>query len=166
MAGYRSAHWTTTAAALTAVVALTALTGCSDDDTPSSVVSKGESAARSVASSVASQATEAFASATAEAGRRLDEIKGGVNAKNSVKLGTPATDGDRTTVEVTAHNTADSEKSFAVQVNFTDQSGKLLDAVVVTVSDVPAGDSGKGTARSNRQLSGEVKAEVARAVRY
>ncbi|WSQ10587.1 FxLYD domain-containing protein [Streptomyces sp. NBC_01231] len=181
MAGTRArrathaAATTVTAAALTglALAAVTGLTGCSGDDSPSSTVSKAESAARSAgreataaASSLASRATEALESATAEAGRRLDDIKGGVDAKDSVALGEPAADGDRTKVEVTAKNSTDSTKSFAVQVDFTDEAGSLLDTVVVTVSDVPAGDSGKATARSNRQLTGEVRAKAARAVRY
>ncbi|MEV2210832.1 FxLYD domain-containing protein [Streptomyces sp. NPDC050997] len=164
-----------TAAVLTGLtlVAVTGLTGCSDGDSASSTVSKAASAARSAgeeataaASSLASEASSALASATAEAGRRLDDIKGGVDAKGSVELGKPTADGDRTKVEVTAKNSTDSTKSFAVQVDFTDQAGNLLDTVVLTVSDVPAGDSGKATARSNRQLTGEARAEVARAVRY
>lgn len=152
-----------------AVCCATALTGCSDDDTPSSVssaASQAASAAESLGREAASAASSAFASATAEAGRKLDEIQDGVDVKSDVKLGTPGTDGGRATVEVTATNTADSTKSFAVQVDFTDSSGNRLDAVVVTVSDVAAGADGTATARSNRDLSGEVKAEVARAVRY
>ncbi|MCX4737857.1 hypothetical protein [Streptomyces antibioticus] len=152
-----------------AVCCATALTGCSDDDTPSSVssaASQAASAAESLGREAASAASSAFASATAEAGRKLDEIQDGVDVKSDVKLGTPGTDGGRATVEVTATNTADSMKSFAVQVDFTDSSGNRLDAVVVTVSDVAAGADGTATARSNRDLSGEVKAEVARAVRY
>lgn len=159
--------------AVTGLTCLTCLTGCSGDDNASSAVSKAASAARSAgeeataaASSLASQASSALASATAEAGRRLDDIEGGVAAKGSVELGKPAAAGDRTKVEVTAENSTDSTKSFAVQVDFTDQAGNLLDTVVLTVSDVPAGDSGKATARSNRQLTGEARAKVARAVRY
>ncbi|NUO41194.1 MAG: hypothetical protein HOV82_04065 [Streptomyces sp.] len=149
----------TTVALLAALTALTALTGCSDDDTPSSVASK--------AASIASQATEVFASATAEAGQKFDDVKNGVDVKDDVTLGTPATGSDgRTTVEVTVKNTADSRKSFLVQVNLKNGDGDLADAVAVTVSDVPAGGSKKATARGNRDLSGEVKAEVARAVRY
>lgn len=159
--------------AVTGLTCLTCLTGCSGDDNASSTVSKAASAARSAgeeataaASSLASQASSALASATAEAGRRLDDIEGGVAAKGSVELGKPAAAGDRTKVEVTAENSTDSTKSFAVQVDFTDQAGNLLDTVVLTVPDVPAGDSGKATARSNRQLTGEARAKVARAVRY
>ncbi|MCX5255761.1 FxLYD domain-containing protein [Streptomyces canus] len=150
-------RWTT--AALLTTLALTGLTACSDEDSPSSVASKVASAA--------SRAGEAVSSATAEAGRRFDDIKNGVDAKDDVRLGTPATASDgRTTVEVTATNSADSAKSFTVEVDFTDRNGKLLDAVVLTVSDVPAGGSGKGTARSTHDLSGDVRAKVPRAVRH
>lgn len=150
-------RWTT--AALLTALTLTGLTGCSDEDTPSSVASKVASAA--------SRAGDAVASATAEAGRRFDDIKNGVDAKDDVRLGTPATASDgRTTVEVTVTNSADSAKSFAVEVDFTDGGGKLLDAVVVTVSKVAAGGSGEATARSTHALSGAVKAKVSRAVRY
>jgi hypothetical protein len=150
-------RWTT--AALLTTLALTGLTACSDEDSPSSVASKVASAA--------SRAGEAVSSATAEAGRRFDDIKNGVDAKDDVRLGTPATAADgRTTVEVTATNSADSAKSFTVEVDFTDRNGKLLDAVVLTVSDIPAGGSGKGTARSTHDLSGDVRAKVPRAVRH
>ncbi|WP_327718273.1 hypothetical protein OG381_24905 [Streptomyces sp. NBC_00490] len=156
MTGYRTAPVAVVAAA--ALTALTALTGCSDDDTPASVASK--------AASAASQGADVFASATAEAGERFDDVKNGVDVKGDVKLGTVTTSGGRAETEVTATNTGGSQKSFLVQVNFTDGDGTLLDAVAVTVSDVPAGGSGKATARSHRDLSGAVKAEVDRAVRY
>ncbi|MFH0175347.1 FxLYD domain-containing protein [Streptomyces cacaoi] len=164
-----------------AICCATVLTGCSDEDTPSSVSSaaskaasaaeslggEATAAASSLASGFASEASSAFASASASASRELDEIKDGVDVKSDVKLGTPDTDKDgRATVEVTVSNTTDGSKSFAVQVDFTDSAGNRLDTVVTTVSDVAAGKTGKQTARSNRTLSGEVKAEVARAVRY
>ncbi|MFF0091628.1 FxLYD domain-containing protein [Streptomyces canus] len=150
-------RWTT--AALLTALALTGLTACSDDDSPSSVASKVASAA--------SRAGEAVSSATAEAGRRFDDIKNGADARDDVRLGTPATASDgRTTVEVTATNSADSAKSFTVEVDFTDRNGKLLDAVVLTVSDVPAGGTGSGTARSTHDLPEDVRAKVPRAVRH
>ncbi|MET8163935.1 FxLYD domain-containing protein [Streptomyces sp. NPDC005329] len=168
-----------------AICCATVLTGCSDENTPSSVssaASKAASAAESLgreatsaasslasgfASDLASGGASALASATAKAGRELGEIKDGVDVKSDVRLGAPGTDQDgRATVEVTVSNTTDASKSFAVQVDFTDSSGNRLDTVVTTVADVAAGKTGKETARSNRTLSGEVKAEVARAVRY
>ena len=159
-------RWTTGAAlpALSALLVLApALAGCSDGNSPSSTASQAASAAASAASSLSSQAASALASATAEAGRKLDEIKNGVDVKNDVSLGTPATGSDgRTTVKVTVRNTADSAKSFAVQISFKDSGGGLLDVVIVTLSDVPAGQSADATARSTHQLSAEggVKAEV------
>lgn len=149
-------RWTT--AALLAALALTGLTACSDEDSPSAVASKVASAA--------SRAGDAVASATAEAGR-FDDIKNGVDARDDVRLASPTTASDgRTTVRITATNGADSAKSFTVQVDFTGQDGKLLDVAVVTLSDVPAGGTGKGTARSTHDLPGKVTAKVSRAVRY
>ncbi|MFF0201171.1 hypothetical protein [Streptomyces sp. NPDC005017] len=148
----------------------TAVTACSDDDSPSSTVSKAASAVQSAASEVASAASqipESLASATAEAGEKLDDIKGGTDVKGDVRLDAPRTDSSgKATVVVNADNTAGSTKSFAVQVNFTDSGGNLLDTVVVTVADVASGETGEATATSNRDLSGTVKTELARAVRY
>ncbi|MER6735594.1 hypothetical protein [Streptomyces puniciscabiei] len=155
-----------TAGALLAVIAV-AVTGCSGSGNPSGGASKAASMASSAAASLASRGADALASASAEARRRLDEAKGGVNAKDEVTLGAVAIGGDgRATAKVTAKNTAGSAKSFAVQVNFTDKSGNLLDVVVVTLKDVAAGASGEGTARSNRKLNGEVHATVGTALRY
>lgn len=159
-------HWTRGAAA--AVLAVVAAAGCSDHSgSPSGTVSKAASAASSAAASLASRGADALASASAEARRKLDEAKGGVSAKDDVTLGAVATGSDgKAAVKVTAKNTAGSAKSFAVQVNFTDKSGNLLDVTVVTVKDVAAGASGEGTARSNRGLNGEVRAAVGTALRY
>ncbi|MFD7434875.1 hypothetical protein [Streptomyces sp. NPDC059861] len=160
MAGYPS-RWVV-AAALVGVMGAGAVACGGGGDGPGAKAGDAASAL----SSAAAQASDLWASASAEADRKLDEIKG-VNAKNEVTLGDPATGDDgRTAVEVEVRNTADSTKSFAVQVNFTDADGQLHDAVVVTVADVAAGRTGKGTARSAHQLSGEVSAKVGRAVRY
>ncbi|MER7043835.1 hypothetical protein ABT391_02830 [Streptomyces jumonjinensis] len=165
--------------AMGAGIALTvAVTGCSNGGNASGiasgVASKAASAVSSAgtriggaASSAAAQAPAAVASASAAAQAKLAAVKGGVNAKGEVRLGSLKEESDgRRTVEVTAANKADAAKSFAVQVNFRDGGGNLLDTVVVTVADVAAGKSGTATARSNRTLSGEVKTEVGRALRY
>ncbi|MEU8464034.1 hypothetical protein [Streptomyces sp. NPDC029003] len=135
-------------------------TGCSDGSTtPSDVASKAASAVQSVGADLDS--------AAAEAKKKLDGIKDGVNAKNEVVLGAVEPDADgRSTVPVTVSNTAADKKSFAVQVNFRDGGGNLLDTVVVTVADVAPGAAGEGTARSTRNLSGDVKAETGTALRY
>ncbi|WP_437058038.1 hypothetical protein [Streptomyces sp. enrichment culture] len=153
-------------AALTAAAAATALalTGCADEEsTPQNPVGSAASAAESAAS----RAGEVVESATAEVQQRFDDITGGVDVKKDVTLGKPTTDRDgRAAAEVTVRNTAGSTKSFAVQVTYNDQGGNFLDTVVVTVADVPAGETRSGTARSNRDLSGNVKTEVSRALRY
>lgn len=161
MAGYRS-RWVV-AAALTGVMGAGAVACGGGGDGPGAKASDAASALNSVAA----QASELWASASAEADRELDEIKGGVDAQSEVSLGDPATGKDgRTAVDVEVRNTTDTTKSFAVQVDFTDSGGRLHDAVVVTVADVAAGRTGKGTARSAHDLSGDVGAKVARAVRY
>ncbi|MFZ3473424.1 hypothetical protein ACODT3_09125 [Streptomyces sp. 4.24] len=145
-------------------------TGCSDGDGASAAASKAASAAASagaVVSSAASAASEAVESAAAVAKDKLSEVKDGVDAKDEVTLGAPAKDADgRSTVPVSARNSDGSKKSFAVQVDFKDESGKLLDTVVVTISDVAANATGEGTARSTHTLSGTVTAETGRALRY
>lgn len=170
-AGNKGAVARRTAGAVLMACAVAGAAGCSNNSgtqpKATGAASAAASAASSAVASLASQGASALASATAEAKRKLDEVKGGIDVKGDVSLGAPATAGDgRITVPVTPHNTASSTKSFAVQVNFLDSSGNLLDAVVVTVSDVAAGKDGKGTADSHRKLSGSVRAEVARAVRY
>ncbi|WP_330459186.1 hypothetical protein OIB37_21245 [Streptomyces sp. NBC_00820] len=166
-------HWIRSArsamgAALVTVAVGVAAAGCSDGAGSSSgTASRAASAAASAASSLASRASDALASATAEAGRRLDEVKNGVNAKDDVSLGAVGTDdAGRSAVGVLARNTTDSAKSFVVQVNYRDGNGHLLDVVVVTVKDVAAGASGEATARSHRKLDGDVRASVSTALRH
>ncbi|MEU6661420.1 hypothetical protein [Streptomyces sp. NPDC046821] len=151
------------AAGLLVAILVLAGAGCSNNNTsPSNEASQAASAA----SSVASRAGEVIASATAKAQQELDRIKGGVNAKGDIALGSVTNDGGRKSVPVTATNHSGSQASYAVQIDFRDPGGNLLDVVVVTIDNVGNGKSGKGTARSNRDLSGDVTADVARAVRH
>ncbi|MFD5912354.1 hypothetical protein ACFWHL_26870 [Streptomyces massasporeus] len=162
MAARHRTRWATGGAAL-ALALSAALTGCSGDDTPSHAASKAESAVGSIASG----ASEAIESATAEAGRRLDDIQDGIDVKGDVRIGTPVTGSDgRVRAEVTVRNSDDSTRSFAVQVDFKNSGGDLVDTVIVTVDHVQAGESATATARSTHDLSGDVRTDVARAVRY
>ncbi|MER5578735.1 hypothetical protein [Streptomyces massasporeus] len=162
MAARHRTRWATGGAAL--ALALSAvLTGCSGDDTPADTASKAQSAVGSIASG----ASEAIESATAEAGRRLDDIQDGIDVKGDVRIGTPVTGSDgRVRAEVTVRNSDDSTRSFAVQVDFKSSGGDLVDTVIVTVEHVQAGESATATARSTHDLSGDVRTDVARAVRY
>ncbi|WP_327229797.1 hypothetical protein [Streptomyces murinus] len=154
------------AGAVLALVMVSAA-GCGNGSQNSPTPAEQAASAASAAASLASRGGDALASASAEAGRRLDEAKGGLNAKDQVSLGAVTLDGDgRATTTVTARNTASAARSFAVQVNFTDGGGNLLDVVVLMVKNVAAHGSGHGTARGNRRLHGEVRANVGTALRY
>ncbi|MFD8259243.1 hypothetical protein ACFV19_09900 [Streptomyces griseoluteus] len=145
------------------VVLAVAVTGCSDGNSPSGQASKAASAA----SSLASRASGTVASATAEAKRKLDQVKGGVDAKKDVSVGKVTTGkGNVPTAEVSAKNTTGEKKSFTVQVNFRDAKGDLQDTVIVNIDDVAAGATGRATARSHRELSGDIRADVGTALRH
>lgn len=153
MAARHRTRWASGAAALAFSLGVV-LAGCGDGG-PADATRRAESAV----GSLASQASEA--------GRRLGDIRDGIDVKDDVRLGTPGVGSDdRARVEVTVGNTDDATRSFAVQVDFTDPGGELLDTVVVIVRDVPAGESATATARSTHGLAGDVRAEVARALRY
>ncbi|MGW5851073.1 hypothetical protein ACWFQ8_24530 [Streptomyces sp. NPDC055254] len=152
-------------------MAVLAAAGCSNGGgDPSAAVSSAAEAAKSAGAAVSSAAAEAgkaAESAAAAAKDRLAEVKDGVDAKDQVSLGAPATDSDgHTTVPVTVRNTDDGTRSFAVQVEFKDEGGGLVDTVVVTVADVPGKGTGQGSARSTRKLSGTVSAETGKALRH
>ncbi|ALO09548.1 hypothetical protein AQF52_3954 [Streptomyces venezuelae] len=115
------------------------------------------------AGDIVSSATAAVASAAEE---KMNEVKDGINATGDVKAGPTSTDGDRTVAEITATNPTDKNADYTVMVNFRDDSGNLLDAVVLNINGVEPGASKSGTARSNRTLSGTTTAEIAQALRH
>ncbi|MEU6164911.1 hypothetical protein [Streptomyces tanashiensis] len=139
----------TTGTALAATALLVALTGCD--------------AATDKAGEIVSSATAAVASAAQE---KMNEVKDGVNAGGDVSAGPTSTDGDRVVSTITATNPKDKAADYTIMVNFRDSDGNLLDAVVLTIDGVEPGKSKTGTARSNRALSGDPKAEIAQALRH
>ncbi|MFE7525139.1 FxLYD domain-containing protein [Kitasatospora sp. NPDC057542] len=173
------------AGVLAAVVAgAAALGGCSSGKSAQSVASsaaaaveKGASAAASAASalaSVAGGAGAAIASAQAQASAAVSAassavagIKGGLDAKADITTGAVTTGSDgKPQVSLTVTNHGQQSYRYVIQLNFTDESGKVVDATAVTVQDVAPGQSAQATAHANRDLSGTVKAEVANAVRF
>ncbi|CAM5480468.1 hypothetical protein ACFUV2_05115 [Streptomyces pilosus] len=127
----------------------------------------GEDGAEPSVSSAASRATGAWESATAEAGRRFEDFTRNLDAKDDVTLGSPDVPASgRASVGVTVRNTDDSARSFLVQIDFRDAGGDLVDVALVTVDDVPAGESARATARSTHDLPSDARPEVARAVRH
>ncbi|WP_433546586.1 hypothetical protein ACQPZG_16930 [Streptomyces sp. CA-294286] len=171
----RTAVLRATGAAVVASLLTFSVSACSDEnkDKASNAVSDatknaGEAAASATAKAgeAAGRTKEAFASASASASARMNEVKDGKDAKDEVETGDVKADGDRSTVEVTASNKKEEKQSYVVQVNFRDEGGNLLDAVVVNLKDVDAGKEAKATARSNRSLQGEIKAEIGKALRH
>ncbi|MEU6341412.1 hypothetical protein ABZ883_10760 [Streptomyces sp. NPDC046977] len=158
-------QWRAMCAAAVLTVTAGAVSGCSDG---SRLPSVDGSRAASAASSLAARGGEALASATAAAASELARVKGGVDAKADVRLGTVATaqGKGRATVPVTATNNGAKPATYTVQVSFRDAGGKLLDAVVVTVPGVPAHGNSHATARSHRDLTGTVRATVDAALRH
>lgn len=168
----------------TAVLGTAVLAGCSSGKSASSTISsavgeieKGVSAAASAGSALASAAggagalissAQAQASAAASAASSaIEGIKGGLDAKGDVTVGAVSTASDgKAQAALTVTNHGQQSYRYVVQVNFTDESGKVLDATAVTVNDVAAGQNAQATARSNRDLPGTVKAEIVNAVRY
>lgn len=140
------------AVSLMAVLA-PAAAGCSDDGgTPSSEVSR---------------ASAAIASARASAQAQLDRIKGGAQARREVKAGRVTRDGaGRAVAPLTVTNAGKHTAGYAIEVNFRNASGDLVDAVLLRLSKVPPDKPTKAIARSHRKLTGRITAQVGTAVRY
>ncbi|MEU8887166.1 hypothetical protein [Streptomyces sp. NPDC048442] len=162
-------------AALLASVLALSVSACSEDDkskTGDAVSNATQKAGEAAASATAKageakeKAKEAYASASASASAKLAEVKDGTDAKGDVKAGDVKADGDRSAAEITATNKTDKSASYTVQVSFRDADGNLLDTVVVSLKDVAAGKDATATARSNRTLQGDVKAEIGKALRH
>lgn len=108
----------------------------------------------------------AAASAEAAASSALGKVKGGLDAKADVTLGSVATSSDgKTEVPVTIANHDSKSRSYIIVVNFKNRSGNLADVIVLDVPEVAAGNPARATARSNRDLT-DVTSEVRDALRY
>ncbi|MDH6126793.1 hypothetical protein [Kitasatospora sp. GP82] len=173
----------TAAVAAAALLAGAGMSGCSSSgrsagSAASSAVSAAQSAAQSALASGASQLSSAagglassvasaIASAQAAASSALASIKGGLDAKEEVTIGTVVTGTDgRSDAPLTIVNHQSESSHYTIEVDFKDQSGQLVDAVVVDVPDVAAGATAEATARSDRSLPSPVTAVVSTALRY
>lgn len=120
-------------------------------------------------SSAASAAPSAAAAASSAVGVVKSQISGfanGLDASGDVTVGSLTTDSSgRSTSQVTVKNSTGKEQSYAVQVNFNDSDGELLDTVVVTVDNVQPGATANAVARSTHSLSGAQTASVGIALR-
>ncbi|MGY0489040.1 hypothetical protein [Streptomyces sp. WG-D5] len=145
---------------------------------PSALESKKESikASASEAAKSASARASAFeesVSANVERKRQeftkqLDKADGKGNAVRDVELTGKRlkdTEGVRAVV-VNITNTTDKTASYAVQVDFTDPDGKLVESKVVGAEDLKAGDRAQPLAISSKPPEPHLKASVAKAQRY
>ncbi|WNO76043.1 MULTISPECIES: hypothetical protein [unclassified Streptomyces] len=147
-------------------------------DVPSALASDAASAraAASAAASSASAAASALESsisaevgrANQEAAEELKDVKGGGNARADVTLrGKPVAEtGGLRAVIVNITNSTDEEASYAVQVDFRDSSGKVVESRVVGAQDLAPGKSAQPLAISRKPADLNLTPTVAKAQRY
>ncbi|MFI8193282.1 hypothetical protein ACIF8T_31660 [Streptomyces sp. NPDC085946] len=146
---------------------------------PASALASLEESARerasAAASSASARASEFEASVSAEvaranaaAQRELKDVEGRGNALADVSLtGKPrAQTGGLLAVVVNITNHTDETASYAVQVDFRDSDGKVVETRYVGAEDLAAGDRAQPLAISRTPAGQQLTAEIAKAQRY
>ncbi|MEB8338491.1 hypothetical protein [Streptomyces endophyticus] len=145
---------------------------------PSALASKKESikASASEAAESASERAEKFeASVSADLERKrqeftkqLDKVDGEGNAVRDVELTGKRLADTKGVRAVVVHitNTTDKKASYAVQVDFSDSDGKVVETKVVGAEDLKAGGRAQPLAISTKPPEPHLKASVAKAQRY
>ncbi|WP_394436044.1 hypothetical protein [Streptomyces sp. SGAir0957] len=149
---------------------------------PSSMASSAESKkaeARKSASAAAESASEkahdfeASVAADVERDRQeytkqLDAVDGRGNAVDDVSLtGKPLAETDNVrALVVNITNKTDKTASFAVQVDFSDSDGKVVESKVVGAKDLKAGERAQPLAISSKPPQPHLTAKIAKAQRY
>ncbi|MET7619219.1 hypothetical protein [Streptomyces sp. NPDC005408] len=145
---------------------------------PSSLPSAAASAlaSASAAASSASAAASAFeasvsaevARANQEAAAELKKVTGKGNATSDVTLvGKPRSEtGGLLAVVVRITNRTDQQAAYAVQVDFTDSTGKVVESRVVGASDLAPGKGAQPLAISRKPPDLKLTATIAKAQRY
>ncbi|MGY0020542.1 hypothetical protein [Streptomyces sp. cg35] len=116
---------------------------------------------------------EASVSADVERNRQefqkeLDAVDGQGNAMKDVSLtGKPLAETDNVrALVVNITNRTDETASFAVQVDFSDSDGKVVESKVVGAKDLKAGDRAQPLAISSKPPEPHLTAKIAKAQRY
>ncbi|MFD9307879.1 hypothetical protein ACFWCB_35260 [Streptomyces sp. NPDC060048] len=143
---------------------------------PMSSAAASALASASAAASSASAAASAFeASVSAETQRaneaaaaELQHVSGGGNAGADVSLrGKPrAETGGLLAVIVSITNRTDEKASYAVQVDFTDASGKVVETRIVGAEDLEPGELAQPLAISRKPADLNLTPRIAKAQRY
>jgi hypothetical protein len=147
--------------------------------TPPSALASLEESARAAASAAASsasaRASEFEASVSAEVARanaaaqkELQDVEGRGNATADVSLtGKPKSQtGGLLAVVVNITNRTDTTASYAVQVDFRDPDGKVVETRFVGAEDLAPGGKAQPLAISRKPPEPQLTAEVAKAQRY
>ncbi|MGW3263795.1 hypothetical protein [Streptomyces sp. NPDC001056] len=141
----------------------------------SSAVASARASASAAASSASARANEFEASVAAQAERanqeahkRLANVPGRGNAASDVSLtGIPRAEvGDLQAAHVNIHNSSDRTADFAVQVDFRDPDGKVVETRYVGAENVRPGQTVHPYAISHQPPQPVLKPEVAKAERY
>ncbi|MFE1443399.1 hypothetical protein [Streptomyces sp. NPDC058739] len=149
---------------------------------PSALASKAASAvdsarasASAAASSASARASEFEASVSAETARRsaaaqeeLKGVQGRGNALSEVGMtGLPTTEtGGLLAVAVTITNKTQSEASYAVQIDFKDSDGKVVESRFVGAENLEPGQREQAFAISRQPLEPKLTPYLAKAQRY
>ncbi|CCK25257.1 hypothetical protein BN159_0878 [Streptomyces davaonensis JCM 4913] len=128
-----------------------------------------------VASSVSARASEFEASVSAEVARanaaaqeQLKDVEGRGNATADVSLtGKPRADtGGLLAVVVNITNSTDQTASYAVQVDFSDSDGNVVETRYVGAEDLEPGERAQPLAISRKPPEPKLTAAIAKAQRY
>ncbi|AYN37818.1 hypothetical protein D9753_01265 [Streptomyces dangxiongensis] len=141
----------------------------------SSAISSARAAASAAASSASARASEFEASVDAETQRRsttaqkaLKDVQGRGNALSDVAMtGMPkAQTGGVLAVLVKITNTTDSEASYAVQIDFKNASGKVVETRYVGAEHLKPGEKKQPIAFSHQPPEPKLTPVLAKAQRY
>ncbi|OIJ64318.1 hypothetical protein [Streptomyces mangrovisoli] len=157
-------------------------TGSFTGSTPSAVKSSASAAlssarasASSAASSLSARASEFEASVDAETGRRaetaqneLKGVSGGGNAKSDVSMKglNNSTTGGVLAVLVTITNTTDKKASYAVQIDFENDQGKVVETRYTGAENLEPGKKAQPIVFSRQPSEPRLTAHLAKAQRY
>ncbi|MFJ3286942.1 hypothetical protein ACIPMW_16890 [Streptomyces sp. NPDC086669] len=141
----------------------------------SSLEASARERASAAASSASARASEFEASVSAEvkrandaAQKQLKNVDGRGNATTDVSLtGKPRADtGNLLAVVVAITNRTDDTASYAVQVDFRDPDGKVVETRFVGAEDLGPGERAEPVAISRKPPEPRLTAEIAKAQRY
>ncbi|MDN3027861.1 hypothetical protein [Streptomyces sp. S.PB5] len=140
-----------------------------------SVKASAQGAASAAASSASARASAFEASVSAEAARanaaaqqELEDVDGRGNATADVSMtGLPRSEtGGLLALVVSITNRTDETASYAVQVDFRDPDGKVVETRFVGAQDLEPGEKAQPLAISRKPAEPKLTAEIAKAQRY